>query len=482
MTLVAGVDSSTQSCKVVVKDAATGSLVRSGRAPHPDGSAVHPDRWWQALAEAAAAAGGLDDCAAIAVAGQQHGLVCLDTDGEVVREALLWNDNRSAAAAEDLIAELGSGDRATGAASWAERCGSVPVASLTVAKLRWLAQHEPANAAKTVACCLPHDWLSWRLAGHGPRSQGGDGAVEALFSDRSDASGTGYYNPSTDQYDRQLLKLASGRDDLLLPAVLGPAQAGGRTRAGALIGPGAGDNAAAALGLGLTPGEVSVSLGTSGVAAAVSARPVTDPSGAVNGFADAAGGYLPLGCTLNAARVLDVAAALLEVDHAGLDQLALAAEPGAGGLVLVPYFEGERTPNKPFATAALHGLTLANLTRANLARAHVEALLCAQADGLDALRRVGVVIKRVHLIGGGARSQAVRRLAAGVLGLPVVAPGAGEHVADGAARQAAWVLAGSAAPPDWPIPGQTLLIGASDPALRRHYAAVRDLVWERTND
>src|SRR5690349_11234566 len=160
MTLVAGVDSSTQSCKVVVRDAETGRLVREGRASHPDGTEVHPSHWWSALQSALADAGGLDDVAALSVGGQQHGMVCLDDAGEVVREALLWNDTRSAAAAADLTAELG-------AQEWAERIGLVPVASFTITKLRWLAQHEPGNAKRTAAVCLPHDWLTWRLRGTG---------------------------------------------------------------------------------------------------------------------------------------------------------------------------------------------------------------------------------------------------------------------------------------------------------------------------
>ena len=161
-TVVAGVDTSTQSCKVVVRDADSGELVRSGSARHPTGTSVDPQAWWQAFTEAAEEAGGLDDVAALAVGGQQHGMVCLDEDGSVVRDALLWNDTRSAGAAQDLIDELPGG-----ADAWAEAVGLVPVASFTVTKLRWLARNEPDNAARTAAVCLPHDWLTWRLRGTG---------------------------------------------------------------------------------------------------------------------------------------------------------------------------------------------------------------------------------------------------------------------------------------------------------------------------
>jgi xylulokinase len=377
-----------------------------------------------------------------------------------------------------LIAELGGGDVTAGQAAWAEACGSVLVASLTVTKLRWLAQHEPAHAARTAAVCLPHDWLSWRLAGHGPKSQGGDGALDALATDRSDASGTGYWSPAAEAYRPDLLALAFGAVPRL-PAVVGPSQAIGATPWGALIGPGAGDNAAAALGLGLGEGDVAVSIGTSGVVSAVSPFPTADASGLVAGFADAAGAYLPLACTLNAARVLDATARLLGVGHAELSRLALTAPAGADGLVLVPYLEGERTPNKPLATGALHGLRLADMTPAHLARAAVEGLLCLLADGLDAMVRLGVPARRVALIGGGAQSEAVRRVAPAVFGMDVTVPPAGEYVADGAARQAAWALNPDAGAPAWEQSGTAAYTAPPAPAVREHYAEVRELTWQR---
>ena len=451
MTLVAGIDSSTQSCKVVIRDADSGRLIRQGSARHPGGTEVEPDSWWRALDEALAQAGGLDDVEAVSVGGQQHGLVALDAAGDVIRPALLWNDTRSARAAEELVLELGDGDAPAGSQRWAEAVGTVPVAAITVAKLRWLADHEPELAATVAAVALPHDWLTWRL--------GGATSVETLVTDRSDASGTGYFDSVTNAYRHDLLAMAMRLDPraaekIVLPRVLGPRESAGRGDAGAgrghlVLGPGCGDNAGAALGLGLGLGEVSVSLGTSGVVAAVSATPTADETGLVAGFADATGNYLPLACTLNASRVLDAAARVLGVDHEGLSELALAAEPGAGGLVHVPYLEGERTPNLPTATGSLHGMTLTTMTRENLARAAVEGLLCLMADGMDAVRRQGVAIERVTLVGGGARSRAVREIAPAILGVPVVVPSPGEYVADGAARQAAWVLSGSADPPAW---------------------------------
>jgi len=426
VSLVAGVDSSTQSCKVLVVDTGSGEVVRQGTAPHPDGTEVDPEAWWQALQQAVAQAGGLDDVSALSVGGQQHGLVALDEDGRVVRDALLWNDTRSAAAAAQLVDELG-------AESWAQATGSVPVASFTVTKLRWLAEHEPEHAKRVAAIALPHDWLTWRL-----RSWlGGAGALDDLTTDRSEASGTGYFDPVANEYRRDLLGRALGRDDVVLPRVLGPTEAiDGRL----LLGPGAGDNAAAALGLGLQPGDVMLSVGTSGVVAAVSATPTHDATGLVAGFADATGHHLPLAATLNGSRVLDSAARLLGVDHAGLDELALAAGAGAGGLSYTPYLEGERTPNLPDATGTLAHMTLANLTRENLARAAVEGLLSLLAGALDAIQAQGVDARQVTLVGGGARSRALRELAPELLGVPVHTPPFAEYVALGAARQAAGLL------------------------------------------
>ncbi|HEY0952918.1 xylulokinase [Nocardioides sp.] len=464
MPLVAGVDTSTQSCKVVVCDAESGELVRSGAAAHPDGTEVHPDAWWAAFQQASEAAGGLDDVEAIAVGGQQHGMVCLDEQGEVVRPALLWNDTRSAPAAHDLIDELG------GPAAWVEATGLVLVASFTVTKLRWLAQHEPENAARTAAVCLPHDWLTWKLSGAA--------SLDTLVTDRGDASGTGYWSPTTGDYRRDLLELGLGHD-AILPRVLGPAEIAGRTPAGRLLGPGTGDNAASALGLGAVPGDVIVSIGTSGVACAVADKPVGDVTGAVAGFADATGRFLPLVATMNAARVLASAERILGVDHDEFSDLALAAPAGCGGMVLVPYLEGERTPNRPDATGALHGMRLETTNPAYLARASVEGMLCGLADAVDAVRALGTPVERIILVGGAARSRAVREIASAVLGLPVSVPQPGEYVARGAARQAAWVLSGAAEPPEWPLADVVETHVEPTPQVRERYAEVREMTAKR---
>ncbi len=247
-----------------------------------------------------------------------------------------------------------------------------------------------------------------------------------------------------------------------------------------LVSAGSGDNMAAGLGLNIEPGDVVVSLGTSGTVFAVHDKPTSEPTGIVAGFADATGRYLPLVCTLNAARVLGAAAGMLGTDLAGLDALARSAPAGAGGLSLLPYLDGERTPDLPTATGTLGGITRGNATPENLARAAVEGMLCGLADGVDALVAEGLETRRVLLIGGAARSEAVQHVAADLFGVPIVVPAAAEYVALGAARQAAWALAAqsdrSIAPPDWP-PAQDVVRDPVDAAagaeVRQQYRALR---------
>lgn len=462
MALVAGIDSSTQSCKVVLADAETGEVVDTGRADHPDGTEVDPVAWWEALTKAGD--GLLERASAVAVGGQQHGMVALDSSGQVVRPALLWNDTRSAGAARELIAELG------GPQAWADAVGLVPVASFTVTKVRWLAEEEPDAAARVEQILLPHDWLTWHLAGR----------PDEPTTDRGDASGTGYWSAATGEYRMDLLRLALGRETGV-PRVAVPSEPVGQTRDGAVIAPGTGDNMGAALGLGMRPGDVVVSLGTSGTVFATSDVSVADASGIVAGFADATGRHLPLVCTLNAARVLSATAEMLGADLAELDRLALEADPGAGGLVLLPYLDGERTPDLPEATGTLTGLTRASMTPQNLARAAVEGMLCGLADGVDALRQQGVPVERVLMIGGAARSAAVRAVAPHVFGVPVTVPEPAEYVALGAARQAAWALAGTAEPPAWSVAVETVHEpdGSGEP-IRAAYAAARERVHPET--
>ena len=425
MTLIAGIDSSTQATKVEIRDLDSGEVVAAGSRPHPSTtpprSEQDPQSWWSAF-EGAWQDVGAPTVGAISVAGQQHGMVALDSVGVVIRDAKLWNDTETAPDAGWLLKQLPGG-----AADWAAACGSVPVAAFTIAKLSWLHRSEPDNWARLAHVLLPHDWMTYRLTG-------------AMVTDRGDASGTGYWSAATGEYCWDLLSIIDKDLDWLgvVPRVLGPLEAAG-TWGDAVVAPGTGDNMAAALGLALQSGDAVISLGTSGTVYAVSNTPTADATGVVAGFADATGRYLPLVCTLNATKVTDTVARLLGVDHAGLDALAMASPLGAGGVTLLPYFDGERTPNRPKATGVFNGIR-SDATREQIARAAVEGVVCGLLDGLDALRAHVPDLSRVILVGGGSRSAATVQSFADLCDLDVVVANADQAVATGAAVQAAAVL------------------------------------------
>ncbi|MFJ4556895.1 xylulokinase [Streptomyces massasporeus] len=424
--LVVGVDSSTQSTKALVVDASTGQVVASGQAPHTvssgAGRETDPRQWWDALCEALHQCGeAAHEAAAVSVGGQQHGLVTLDGRGEPVRPALLWNDVRSAPQARRLTEELG------GAKFWADRTGSVPAASFTVTKWAWLAEHEPEAVRATKAVRLPHDYLTERLTGQGT-------------TDRGDVSGTGWWASGTEAYDEEILAHV-GLDPALLPRVVRPGEVAGTVHShdlpfskGTLVAPGTGDNAAAALGLGVRPGVPVMSLGTSGTVYAVSRHRPADPSGTVAGFADARGDWLPLACTLNCTLAVDRVAALL-----GLDREAV--EPGTA-VTLLPYLDGERTPNLPHASGLLHGLRH-DTTGGQLLQAAYDGAVHSLLGALDlVLDEDADRSEPLLLIGGGARGTAWQQTVLRLSGRPVQVPEAKELVALGAAAQAAGLLTG----------------------------------------
>ncbi len=432
--LVAGVDSSTQATKVVVVDPDSGRLIAQGQARHTvtgSGGARESDprEWWSALRDALSATGRASEIGAIAVAGQQHGLVVLDDHGEPLRDASLWNDTRAAQDAERLTAHLG-------AETWARLTGLRPVASFTVCKWSWLRRTEPDIARAVAAVRLPHDYLTERLTGRGT-------------TDRGDASGTGWWSPSTGRYLDEILslpevELAPER----LPTLLGPTEVAGTVSAavagelgvvpGTIVGPGTGDNMAAALGLGLSVGQAAMSLGTSGTIYAVSERPAADSSGIVAGFADAAGRFLPLAATLNCTVAVDRVAGWLGLDRDDV-------EP-AGSVVMLPYLDGERTPNLPLASGTVRGLRHTSTPQQILMAAYEGAVasLLVAFDAID--EAVGGLdpAAPLLLIGGGARGRTWRAVVSRLTGRAIQVPEAGELVAIGAAVQATAVLRGEA--------------------------------------
>jgi xylulokinase len=433
VTLVVGVDSSTQATKAVVVDPDDGRVVAAGRAQHEVTGAggareTDPEVWWRALGLALADSGRAGELDAVAVAGQQHGLVALDEDGRPLRPAILWNDTRSSLEARELTEALGGGE------AWAERVGLVPVPSFTATRWAWLRRHEPERAAAARRVRLPHDFLTERLCGRGA-------------TDRGDASGTAWWSTRDEDYAAEVLELIE-LDPALLPEVLGPSEAAGQVtaaaarelglREGALVGPGTGDNMGAALGLGARPGEPVVSLGTSGTAYAVMDQRAVDPSGTVAGFADASGRFLPLTATLNATLAVDRVAGWL-----GLEREAAAERTT---VVVLPYLDGERTPNLPRAAGMVAGLRHAT-TREEILLAAYEGATASLVEALDVLAEQGSGLQpdaAVLLVGGGARGAVWQRTVARLSGRAVQIPDAEELVALGAAAQAAACLSGEA--------------------------------------
>ncbi|SEB62021.1 xylulokinase [Paramicrobacterium humi] len=438
--LVAGVDSSTQSCKVEFRDIESGELVASGAAPHPPAfpprSEQDPQAWWEAFVsvfrQARADLPADAEVRAISIAGQCHGLVALDEHGAVIRDAKLWNDTESAPELAELRVTVGDAD-------FIRAVGSLPTAAFTIGKLAWLARHEPANFARLRYVLLPHDYLTFRLTGR-------------RVTDRSEASGTGYFDAASGEYRLDLLAHVDGTREWLslLPEVLEPSAAAGTVLPSiaaelgvddtVLVGAGGGDQHASALGLGVEPGDVVYAFGTSGVVYTDSREPVYDPLGFVNGVADMNGGFLPLVCTMNAAKVTDTFARILGVDHAELDRLALQA--GEDGPVLAAFLDGERTPDRPGARGLLSGITTST-TREQIARAAYEGVVLGLVEGHAHIERAGVVTNGdVIAVGGGSRSRAYTQLLADALGRDVFTADAGEATARGAALQAASVATG----------------------------------------
>lgn len=432
--VVLGVDSSTQSTKALAVDLESGEIVGEGRAAHTGRDIQDPQDWWTALVSAvqqAVPAG--SEVAAISVGGQQHGMVTLDAANRVICPAPLWNNVDAAPDAERL----------NGLANFAQEVGTYLVTSITIAKLAHLARTDLDSLARLDAVALPHDWLNLRLTGR-------------LATDRGEASGSGWWSPSSGQHRRDLLALAIGEEkaaEIRLPEVCGPNEIIGRLSdeaaaalglpAGIPVGPGTGDNMAAALGVGARPGELVISLGTSGTAFAVSEHPVADELGEIEGFADATGRFLPLTCMLNCTRVVDTIASMVGMERDVALESAGALAPGAGGVWMTPYLAGERLPNLPHATGSLFGLTMDNAQPEILVRAALDGVAAGLAYGVEALAEQGVRGNEVVLVGGGSRHPAWRQAIADATGLPVHVRGGREHAALGAAMQAIAVASGA---------------------------------------
>lgn len=443
--IVAGVDSSTQSCTVELRDADSGALLGTGRARHP---ATYPpvseqrtEDWWDALGSAlnqAVGAAGVSagDIGAISVGAQCHGLVALDADGATVRPVKLWNDTTAGDDVRRLLEERGQ-------SSWVSEVLLPLNPALTIAKLAWLATHEPGNLARIRRLMVPADWLTFALTGQ-------------HVTDRSNASGTGYYSAHEGRWRPDLLArhVSDAVDwEPLLPRVLGPQEAAGSLlpkvatglglSPGVVVGPGGGDQHLAAVGIGLREGEVAFSLGTSGVVFTPAGLPQGSRDWTVDYVCDATGGYLPLICTLNCTKVTDRFAYFLGLDLEAMDELALSV-PEPSDAVLLAYLDGERTPMRPGATGILAGLR-SDTTREELARAAYDGVVQGLVRGAATLQELAgrPITERIIALGGGARSRAYRQLIADRCGAEVQTVDAPEATARGACIQAAAVLRGA---------------------------------------
>jgi xylulokinase len=429
--VVLGIDSSTQSTKVLAVDLETGEIVAEGRAAHSGADTQDPNDWWSALQQATrdAVSGDLD-VQGLSVSGQQHGCVLLDDRGEPVRSAPLWNNNDAAGDAARLNAE----------ADFVQEVGVLLVSSITIAKLAHLNRTDPDSIQRATQVGLPHDFLNLKLTGK-------------LSSDRGDSSGTGWWSPATGAYRRDLLELAIGRakaESIGLPELRGPEETAGTLSddaaralglpSGIPVGPGTGDNMAAALGVGAASGEYVISLGTSGTAFAITDRQTHDRSGVICGFADATGRFMPLVCLINCTRTVDAVIELFGLDRRAALDAAANAPLGASGLLMEPYFGGERTPILPDATGTLHGMTLDNLKPELLVRAALEGVAAGLAYGTDHLARSGITANSIALVGGGSTHPAWQQAIADATGLPVQVRGGREHAGRGAALQAAAIV------------------------------------------
>ncbi|WP_395602591.1 xylulokinase [Pseudomonas sp. A1230] len=441
--LFLGIDCGTQGTKAIILDAASGQVLGQGAAAHTMISGANGRReqdthqWLEAFALAtrqALLAADVDgqSILGIGVSGQQHGLVLLDDEGEVLRPAKLWCDTETSAENDRLLTHLG-GEKGS-----LERLGVVIAPGYTVSKLLWTKEQHPDVFARIARVLLPHDYLNYWLTGR-------------ACSEYGDASGTGYFNVRSRQWDLQLLRDIdpSGRLQAALPELIDSHEAVGTIlpaiaehlgiNRNALVSSGGGDNMMGAIGTGnIQPGAITMSLGSSGTVYAYADAPKVSADASVATFCSSSGGWLPLICTMNLTNATGAIRELFELDLDQFNTLVAQAPIGAEGVCMLPFLNGERVPALPHATGSLHGLTLDNLTQANLCRAAIEGTTFGLRYGLDLLRHNGLQSRSICLIGGGSKSAVWRQIVADIMDTPVICTEQSEAAALGAAIQAAW--------------------------------------------
>jgi xylulokinase len=436
-----GVDVGTQSTKVLVYDVEEKEILQIASAPHdiiqkPDGTSEQKASWWTAAMDQCFTAISPDIRRAvkcIGVSGQQHGFVPVDAAGEVIYNVKLWNDTSTEAECEEITRAFG------GAEKLIETVGNPILPGYTAPKVRWLKNHHPDVYQKLAYVLLPHDYINFYLTG-------------AYAMEYGDASGTGVLSIRTRTWSKEMLKAMDPERDLgqCLPPLVSPDHPSGTLSAdiaekygfaaGIPVSAGGGDNMMAAIGTGcVAEGVFTASLGTSGTLFGYSNQPVIDPQGAFAAFCSSTGGWLPLVCTMNCTVASELTRHLFDMPVKEFDALAATAPAGSDGLVTVPFYSGERTPNLPSATGTILGMTPQNMTKPHLFRSALESALFGLKFGLGAFRKQGLNPTKIHLTGGGAKSPIWRQMAADIFDCPIALPEVEEAAAFGAALQALWM-------------------------------------------
>jgi len=442
MDTVLGIDLGTQGLKTVFYDYGRRELVASTTAPlevrrATDGSAEQEAAWWlaalgQALGDVPSAIRA--SVRAIGVSGQQHGFVPVDADGEVLHSVKLWCDTSTQQEADEIAEVCGGQDRCI------ELAGNPVLTGYTAPKIRWLRKHHPAKYRRLARVLLPHDYLNYTMTGRAVMEYG-------------DASGTALLDVRKRRWSREMLRAVEPSRDLAecLPELVGPDEFIGHTTAAfsrdfglpadVPVAPGGGDNMMAAIGTGnVTAGNLTMSLGTSGTLFACADEPIVDANGNIAAFCNSTGGWLPLLCTMNCTFATELMKKPLGIDNAGFDAAIAGVPPGSDGLIVLPFFSGERTPNLPRARAGVLGLTPSNCNSGHLLRATVEGATYGLRFGLDELRRLGIEASEIVLTGGGSNSHVWCQVVADVCRLPVTRLEQDEGASFGAALQALWLL------------------------------------------
>ena len=440
MKTVAGIDLGTQSMKVVIYDYEKKEIIEKASCPMDlisaaDGTREQITEWFDK---------GLDVCfgklsaenkktiEAIGVSGQQHGFVPLGADGKALYNIKLWCDTATTAQCAEITKKAG-GDKKV-----VKLLGNLMLPGFTAPKILWLKENKPEAFKALKYIMLPHDYLNWKLTGE-------------YVMEYGDASGTALFDSANRCWSKKICDIIDGNLLNLLPKLIEPSSPAGKVSAeaasaygipaGIPVSAGGGDNMMGAVGTGtVADGFLTMSMGTSGTLYGYSDKPIADPANGLSGFCSSTGGWLPLLCTMNCTVATEFVRGLFQLEVKDLDGEAAKAPCGSEGVLVMPFFNGERTPNLPNGRASITGLTSANTNRANIARASLESAVFAMRGGLDAFRKLGFQPKEIRLIGGGSKSPLWRQIAADIMNLPIRVPALDEAAALGGAVQALWCL------------------------------------------